>query len=188
MRNRNYRTLVLNADYYPLCTVGWKRAIVLQMGNRVSMVDFYKGDSIRDGHGREYPIPAVIASRKYVRRDYHHAPFNRKNVLIRDQLTCQYCGLGYNANQLTVDHVVPRSRWVGAGTSTCWENVVAACIACNRRKANKTCEESGMPPLTKPHRPAYSEMFIGLDRIPAEWLPYLKYLKGLQHHVQETTV
>lgn len=196
MINKNYRTLVLNADYLPLTIIGWQRAIVLIMENRVTQLDFYKNDSIKDGHGREYPIPAVVASHKYIRRDYRHAPFCKKNIYIRDVLTCAYCQKQFDTKHLTFDHVIPRSIWknIRQGTPTCWENIVTCCLWCNRKKGNKTCEQARMFPYKTPVCPPYGEMFLGLapwkDSVPPEWNPYIKNIplfKGT-HNEQKATI
>jgi 5-methylcytosine-specific restriction endonuclease McrA len=174
------RTLVLNADYRPLTIVSWQRAISLVMEERVAQLDFYSDKKIRDGKGRLYPIPAVIALKKYVRRETRHAPFCRKNVFLRDALVCQYCTKQYHAVDLTFDHVIPRSKWTSPGSPTCWENIVTSCRPCNVRKADKTCKESKMYPLKQPVRPPMGELFLGLspwrDKIPEEWIPYLSSL------------
>ena len=177
----NYRTLVLNADYRPLTVVSWKRAIVLIADDKATMLDFYAGKKIHDTKGRAYAVPAVILKNSYVKRNYSHAPFNRKNVLLRDSLVCQYCGTTFPASKLTFDHVIPKSRWnKDNGSPTVWENIVACCLPCNSRKGNKTCRQAGMEPINKPVRPAYGELFLGLspfrDRVPTEWAPYLRDL------------
>lgn len=193
---KQYKTLILNADYRPLTIVSWQRAIVLEMDGRVQMLDFYKCDSIRDGHGRQYPIPAVMASTKYIKRDFRHAPFCKKNIFLRDSLTCQYCRQQFEAKNLTFDHVIPRTVWnkTRQGSPTTWENIVTCCVWCNRKKADKTCEQAKMFPLHAPIRPSYGELFLGLspwrDSIPSEWLPYLANLplfKSINHVKQEAT-
>lgn len=177
---KSYQTLVLNADYRPLTIISWQRAICLVLEERVDQIDFFKNEKVRDGRGRSYPIPAVIVMRKYVRRDFRHAPFCKKNILIRDDMKCQYCGDALNPSNITVDHVIPRSKWKGSSSPTCWENIVACCVSCNRRKADKSCSEAKMFPLNKPTRPAYGELFLGVNpwksRIPEEWMPYLSNL------------
>lgn len=192
----SFRTLVLNADGRPLTIVSWKRAIILLAEGRVQQIDFYAGHKIHDTKGRAYPIPAVVLKNQYVKRDYRHAPFCKKNIFLRDSLTCQYCGIRYEPKELTFDHVIPRSKWNREkdGTPTCWENIVTCCLWCNRKKSNQTCEQARMYPITKPIRPDYGELFLGLspwrDKIPREWIPYLRYLplfKGLQYG-QEATV
>jgi 5-methylcytosine-specific restriction endonuclease McrA len=183
MKNKNRRTLVLNADYMPLTIISWQRAIVLIMDERVTQLDFYKSDSIKDGHGRQYPIPAVVASRK-------------KNVYIRDSLRCAYCNQRFEPKDLTFDHVIPRSLWkrTRQGTPTCWENIVTCCVWCNRTKADKTCEQARMFPSFQPSCPSYGEMFLGIspwkESMPSEWIPYLKHLsqfKGLDNNAQQET-
>jgi len=178
---KSLKTLVLNADGMPLTVVSWKRAIRLVYEDRVHQIDFYANIKIHDGKGRAYPVPAVVMKREYIRRNYTYAPFSKKNIFIRDQLCCQYCGWKYEPRHLTLDHVIPKSRWDKVrGLSTCWENIVACCQSCNKKKDNKTCEESGMFPINMPVRPAYADMFLGMnpwhDRVPHEWMPYLKNL------------
>lgn len=195
MRKRHRRTLVLNADYLPLTIVSWQRAIVLLMEEKVYQLDFYQNEKIRDGHGRCYPVPAVVAKKEYVKRDTRFAPFCKKNVFIRDKLICAYCNKKFVPHELTFDHVIPRSKWdASSGTPTCWENIVTCCLWCNRKKANKTCDEAKMFPIVKPSRPDYGELFLELspwrENIPKEWMPYLQYLpmfKGIIHE-QEASI
>ena len=78
-------------------------------------------------------------------------PCSRRGVLTRDRETCQYCGSQPGRSQLTVDHVLPRSR----GGLTTWENVVTACRDCNHRKGGRTPEEANMLLLSKPRQPQY---------------------------------
>jgi 5-methylcytosine-specific restriction endonuclease McrA len=186
----NLTTLVLNANGMPLAIVPWGRGLCLAYDGRAAELDFYAGVKVRDGHGRHYTVPAVVILRHMKKVDHRVAPFCKKNVYLRDALTCQYCGQRHEPSGLTIDHVVPRSRWAGKGTPTTWENVVTCCVACNTRKANKTCDQAGMHPMVAPTRPRYGEMFLGLspwrDRVPAEWLPYLRHLpifRGIDEHV-----
>lgn len=189
---RNFKTLVLNATYRPLSIISWERAIVLVAEQRVIELDFYTSPDgevlkIKDGHNRHYTIPAVVALRKFIKRGMNKAPFCKKNVYLRDGLTCQYCGNHHPPSELTFDHVIPRSKWTGKGSPTTWENIVTCCYQCNRRKGDRTCEEARMFPLTKPVSPKYGEMFLGLspwrESIPREWIPHLQHLplfKGLR--------
>lgn len=196
MRYNRFRTLVLNTDGIPLAIVSWKRAIILLFDERVQQLDFYAGYKVHDGKGRGYPIPAVVMRKKYIRRDYRFAPFSKKNVFIRDHLTCQYCGNIFGPRELTFDHVIPRSKWRKEwGAPTCWENIVTCCIPCNRKKDNKACEQAKMFPIMPPIRPNYTEFFLGLtpwkSDIPPEWGPYLQNLplfRGLKYYGQEITV
>jgi 5-methylcytosine-specific restriction endonuclease McrA len=162
------RVLVLNATYEPInvCTV--RRATVLLLKQ--------KAEVIEEGKGRmrsewlEFERPVVIRLVTYVRvpRDVHRRKITRKAVLARDSWTCQYCGSGRPG--LTVDHVIPRSR----GGESVWENIVASCAPCNRRKGNKLPREARMHPRSQP-RPPGPTVFIRIaaPRVPTAWERYL---------------
>jgi 5-methylcytosine-specific restriction endonuclease McrA len=136
--------------------------------------------------GREYPVPAVIANQHHVKRKYRKVPFSRRNILRRDKFTCQYCGKSGSPQDLTLDHVVPRSMWQGKDTPTCWKNIVASCVRCNRKKGNRTPEQAEMTlrknvrgnivAYKKPKQPSYQEIALRLymRNIPDEWVPYVK--------------
>ena len=140
--------LVLNADfrplnYFPLSLWSWQDAVKAVCLDRVTIVSEY--DYSISSPSMEMKLPSVIALKEYVPQVRNPA-FTRFNVFLRDRFTCQYCGTGHAAADLTFDHVVPRSR----GGRTTWQNVVAACSPCNLRKANLLPEQYGMTPLSKP--------------------------------------
>ena len=116
--------------------------------------------------------PVVIRLVSYVKvpRDAHRRKITRRAVFARDSWTCQYCG---SRSNLTVDHVIPRSK---GGTSS-WENIVASCAPCNRRKADRTPLQSGMHPARQPRQP-HAEIFIRVSSptIPTAWRAYLPAL------------
>lgn len=162
------RVLVLNASYEPLHVTSAKRAItLLQYG--VAEVLQNSAEVVRSP-STVLPIPSVIRLRRYVRRPrVHPVPFNRRNVLRRDTFTCQYCG---SADDLTLDHVMPRSRGGRHG----WDNVTTACRACNQRKGNRTPEEAAMPLRTRPRAPTFGVYAHGQF---AHWQPqWTRYLGG----------
>ena len=143
--------LVLNADfrplsYFPLSLWGWQDAIKAVFLGRVNIIQEY--DEVVSSPSFEMQLPSVIALKEYVVQNRNPA-FTRFNVFLRDKFSCQYCGTSLPAQDLTFDHVVPRSR----GGRTSWENVVAACTRCNLAKANKMPSKSGMYPITKPIAP-----------------------------------
>ena len=143
--------LVLNADfrplnYFPLSLWSWQDAVKAVCLDRVTIVSEY--DYSISSPSMEMKLPSVIALKEYVPQVRNPA-FTRFNVFLRDRFTCQYCGTGHAAADLTFDHVVPRSR----GGRTTWQNVVAACSPCNLRKANLLPEQCGMSPLSKPVAP-----------------------------------
>lgn len=171
-----FRTLVLNADGVPLVITDIARSIGLVHIKQVAVeLDFYKTRAIRDASGRVYTIPAVIMLKKYVHKPHRHACFSRRNLILRDDCECQYCGKQLSPHKVTVDHIIPRSRFQAGMSSTNWDNVVVACAECNQRKANKTPEEAGMR-LRRPTRtPSYQEITVGkYPDIPLEWAPYVK--------------
>jgi 5-methylcytosine-specific restriction endonuclease McrA len=161
------RVLVLNATYEPInvCTV--RRAVVLLLKEKAEMIERAE----RELHSESTTIarPAVIRLVTYVRvpRDTHRRKITRRAVFARDNWTCQYCGA---RSQLTVDHVVPRSK---GGTST-WENIVASCAPCNRRKGDSLPRQAGMRLSRAPRTPS-PHVFIQVasPTIPHAWRQYL---------------
>ena len=90
--------------------------------------------------------PSVIRLTEYKHIPFERRSLSRKNILLRDHSTCQYCGRQYAPAELTLDHVMPRSR----GGESAWDNLVACCKRCNHRKGSRTPEESGMHLLRRP--------------------------------------
>src|SRR5690606_38825750 len=127
-------TLVLNADYTPLRVISWKKAVVLTFKGVVDLVDCYD-DKIKDSKGRHHPLPCVIVLKKYVRHT-KKVRFSKTNVYLRDDFQCQYCGKVLSPNQLTYDHVIPKSKFRNKDKQTCWTNIVTCCVECNKKKAN----------------------------------------------------
>lgn len=170
------KSLVLNSDFNPLAVIGWQKAIVLDFKNVVSIVDTYKGDFIVCSSGHKWPVPAVVVLKKYISKR-PVAAFSKKNLLLRDRMLCMYCGERFRSNQLTYDHVIPKSKWVGNPRElTSWTNVVSCCNECNTKKADKTLEEAKMSLIRQPTKPNFSNFVIGLapwSLISDEWRPYL---------------
>ena len=144
--------LVLNATYEPInvCTV--RRAVVLLLKARAEVLE----EGLQTLHSERSSMarPFVIRLTSYVRvpRDAHRRKITRRAVFARDDWTCQYCGARSN---LTVDHVIPRSK----GGPSSWENIVASCAPCNRRKGDRTPAQAGMHPSQAPRTPR-AEIFI----------------------------
>lgn len=161
--------LVLNATYEPLHIVSVRRAIILLLKEKAEVVEATEA-RLRAEHFT-MPVPSVIRLVTYVRLPHHVAlPVTRRTVLARDNYTCQYCGAMPGKAQLTVDHVVPRSR----GGDDGWTNVVTACLVCNQRKRNRTPEEANMPLLSKPSRPKYVALvLVRQGRASESWMKYM---------------
>lgn len=94
-------------------------------------------------------VPRVVLLANTDRPPKLDVRFSRRNVYLRDEHRCQYCGERSGAHDLSLDHVLPQSR----GGTTSWENVVAACRPCNLRKGNRTPQEAGLRLLRPPVRP-----------------------------------
>jgi 5-methylcytosine-specific restriction endonuclease McrA len=167
------RVLVLNASYEPInvCTV--RRATVLLLKSRAELLE--RGEGALHSERMEVHRPCVIRLVRYVRipRDVHRRKITRKAVLARDSYTCQYCGR--EAAGLTVDHVIPRSR----GGQSVWENIVASCAPCNRRKGNRLPREISMHPARHPKPPGPTVFIrIAAPKVPNAWEPYLGARNG----------
>ena len=115
-------------------------------------------------------VPEVILLTQYNSVPEMTVVFSRRNLYRRDNYTCQYCGAQPGTEELTIDHVLPRSK---GGKST-WENCVISCIKCNHKKANRTPREAGMILLTKPKKPSWTPMMkIGTQRRKVSWEKFL---------------
>jgi 5-methylcytosine-specific restriction endonuclease McrA len=165
--------LVLNASYEPINICAARRALVLVLKG-VAMTEEENGHFL---HAQRLAmrLPSVIRLLEYRRIPHQSRALSRKNILLRDRNTCQYCGVVLPASELTLDHVVPRSR---GGQST-WENLVACCHACNRRKGNSLLHEiDNMKLMREPrafnlHTSRHIMRMIG--RSDAKWRKYLFY-------------
>jgi 5-methylcytosine-specific restriction endonuclease McrA len=142
--------LVLNATYEPLNVVSVKRAVVLLLKEKAELIE--AAEAMLRSESFSLPVPLVIRLVYFVKIPRRISlPITRRGVLSRDHYTCQYCGATPPRKNLTVDHVIPRSR----GGRTTWENVVTACEKCNGRKGSRTPAEAGLRLLTQPQRPRY---------------------------------
>src|ERR1700710_2695683 len=139
--------LVLNASYDPINIGGPRRALVLVLKG-VARTEEEQGQILHAARIR-VAMPSVIRLLEYRRIPHQTRALSRKNILLRDRNSCQYCGVVLPAGELTLDHVIPRSR---GGLST-WENLVACCHSCNRRKGNHLLSELSEIKLLREPRP-----------------------------------
>lgn len=162
--------LVLNASYEPLHVVSVRRAVVLLLSEKAQLVE--AAEATLRSERLTLPLPLVIRLVTYVRIPRHwRLPVSRRGVLARDSYTCQYCGAQPGRAQLTVDHVLPRSQ--GGGKS--WENLVAACGPCNRRKGGRRPDEAGMRLMARPAAPRYVVLaFVESGARHDVWQKYLE--------------
>ncbi len=160
------KVLVLNASYEPLNITSWRRAVVLLLKGKAEQVE-HNGKVLYTG----LPLPTVIRLRHYILVPYKEIPLTRRNILHRDGHSCQYCG--YTGDELTLDHVLPRSR----GGDDSWENMVTACVRCNVKKGNRTPKEANLFLRTTPRKP-YSGLYFEVAKhlksgVHQEWRKYV---------------
>jgi hypothetical protein len=188
MKAKNSRCLILNADYSPISVVNWKRALIWSFNDKsdnisVEIIDFYKDDYICGVNNKKFPIPAVARTTKFFKMHNYPVNFSRKNIFIRDNYTCQYCGKKPDFRDLTYDHIIPKSYWKNnhQGSPTNWTNIVTCCSSCNNKKGNKTPSQAHMVLKNLPIVPFKSSKYLPLTHmlfkigmsIPKEWTIYI---------------
>lgn len=193
------KCLLLNSDYSPLKILSWKQAMVLEFRHKdntnspIEILCYHENDSVCGTNDRLFLIPSVIKLNRYFNIYKRHITFSRKNLFIRDNFLCQYCGKHFPNNQLTYDHVVPKSRYKpNYRVSTNWTNIVTSCRSCNSKKGNKTPQEAGMNLIKNPYAPTYDLKYlswhtdlltIGIDNPSYEhWKPFIG--KNHEQHIQ----
>jgi 5-methylcytosine-specific restriction endonuclease McrA len=159
------QTLVLNATYEPLGVVSERRALILVLNSRASVVE--ESENVLHYAGGDLILPSVIKLVKFVRIPYRHSvPLSRRALFARDGGRCVYC----SAPAASIDHVLPRSR----GGAHAWENVVSACHKCNHLKADKTLKELGWKLRHIPREPVGAAWrILGTGRPDSRWVEYL---------------
>jgi 5-methylcytosine-specific restriction endonuclease McrA len=164
----NEPVLILNVNYEPIHVCNTKRAL--------SLVFTAKAEIVLNGRGTirssvaEFEIPSVIKLRYMVKRPRVAITLSKREILRRDDYTCQYCGR--KTSQLTVDHIMPRHR----GGEHSWTNLVAACPPCNRRKGGHSLELANMQLIRQPFEPSPSAYYRFSRHLTnhQEWKPYIE--------------
>jgi len=170
--------LVLNKHYMAIRIVGARRAFSLLFRQLAEVVSFEEGrysnydfqswcevSQFRrqfepDGHdwvstvNFYIAVPRIIRLLFYDRLPQNDVKFNRRNIFARDKNRCQYCGKRYPTNELSLDHVIPRSM----GGKSVWENIVCACTDCNVKKGGRTPKEARMTLVQKPAKPRHNPL------------------------------
>jgi 5-methylcytosine-specific restriction endonuclease McrA len=161
------RVLLLNATFEPLAVVTAKRAVLLMLSGKAELVQAALEGGAFHSENLTITAPSVMRLSRYVRVPYRPSvPMTRAGVLRRDGRVCAYCAKRAD----TIDHVLPRSR----GGSHSWENCVAACRACNSRKADRLLSELGLTLRFKPGPPLRGGGVLVLTAEPhPTWEPWL---------------
>ena len=178
MHVESTRTLLLTQGYEPIKVISWQRAMTLLTLAKVDVLEEYDAE-IR-ATALVIRVPAVVRLRKAFRRHAKPVKFSRVNIYSRDAHRCQYCGVRCTTDQLTYDHVIPRSR----GGRTSWENIVSCCYACNAHKANRTPAEAKMKLLSTPARPTWMpavQIRVSTSSVPDAWRDYVYWAGEIEH-------
>lgn len=172
------RVLLLNGSTWePLSVISIPRAINLILSEKAITVED-SGKKVRTVSS-EFPVPSVIALRRYVNVPRRRAHWSRRGVLVRDSYTCIYCGVQsgeiqrgklLSKSSFTVDHIVPKSR---NGRDT-WTNTACACEMCNHRKGSRLPNEAGMKLRWEPKIPRTSYLVIAVGSGPDVWKRYIE--------------
>lgn len=163
-------TLVLDAHYTPLTQVSLRRAARLIAKGKVEVLECYE-NIVHEAIGF---WPSVVRLLRAVAWRHRGVRFSRENVYARDRGRCQYCAVHLRRDEVTYDHVVPRTQ----GGKTEWTNIVLSCRECNQRKGGRTPTQAGMRLKSTPVRPKYLPEAVHIaapnSLTPASWLVYLR--------------
>lgn len=158
------KVLVLNSDYTPLNVTSIRRGFILVIKGKAEVLR-QDADNIVTSIG-EFVRPLIIRLLSYVRFKTKPVKLNRKRIFKRDNNECVYCGSKRN---LTIDHIMPRSR----GGKNTWSNLVTCCSNCNIKKGNRTPEEASMRMNYKAYEPTIFSSIISVD-VEELWGDYQK--------------
>ena len=170
------QTLKLDSSYRPIQIIDAFDAFNMVWMDRASMLESYDDVKFRSTHDI-WDVPCVIVINRYFGRKYSRLVCNRKNVIWRDNFVCQYCNNKFSIDDLTMDHIVPRSR----GGQKTWDNIVASCMRCNQKKGDLLLSEANMKLLREPIEPKY-HIFHTFEskNVHEKWRPYLKSIPSFQ--------
>lgn len=159
--------LVLNANFEPLNVCNMRRAFGLMMTGKANLV--LNGRGVIHTVSQTFPRPSIIRLQRMIKRPRPHVKLNKREILRRDDYTCQYCGR--RAQHLTVDHIIPRRL----GGEHIWSNLVAACPSCNHRKGGRTIDQVHMYLLKSPSEPSASAGYLFARYIEQneDWFPFI---------------
>jgi 5-methylcytosine-specific restriction endonuclease McrA len=178
-------TLVLNRNWQPVNVATVERALTMLWNESARVVDPHdyqmytwadwsqlaplEGEPFIQAIRMRLRVPEVVTLTDYDRLPAAAVSFSRRNIFKRDHYTCQYCGVQPGGEELTIDHVVPRAQ---GGTST-WVNCVLACVACNKRKADRTPDQAGIRLRKQPVRPNWKPLYASPSVRIASWSKFV---------------
>ncbi len=164
----NISVLKLDSSFKPIEVVSWREAIVLTWLNKAWAAEY--SDKWVHSATKTFQVPSVIVLFKYIDEKFFTLPCNRRNILLRDENKCQYCSKNLFESELTVDHVLPKSK----GGASNWENVVAACKPCNQKKRDFLIKSAPVSLIRLPQKPSYRSIIQKhIGNVNLKWKEYL---------------
>ena len=164
----NISVLKLDSAFKPIEVITWQEAFLLTWLKKAYAAE-YSDNWVRSAT-EKFQIPSVIVLFRYVDEKFFTLSCTRRNILARDANKCQYCAETFCEGDLTIDHVVPKSK---GGTSV-WNNVVAACKPCNQKKRDYLVERAPVSLIRRPRRPSYQSIIKKrLGKVNLKWKQYL---------------
>ena len=158
----------VDSAFKPIEVISWEEAIVLTWLNKAWALEYT--DKWVHSATKAFQIPSVIVLFQYIDEKFFTLPCTRKNILLRDENKCQYCTCRFRDGDLTIDHVIPRSK---GGTSR-WNNVVAACRPCNQKKRDFLIENAPVSLMRVPQKPSYRSIIKKrIGKANLKWKEYL---------------
>lgn len=190
---KKYDTLVLNKLYIPIHIIGWKRAVSLLYQDLAhsldaelmpydynSWLEYANSPQFDDGYYNyvhssrvTMAVPDILVLKEFKYLPKRDVKFTRENVFHRDNHKCAYCGKRFKRDDLTIDHILPKSK----GGNNSWKNTISACMKCNNVKADRTPEQAGMPLKYQPTEPKWTDSLSkvkGSPDIRPNWLKFLE--------------
>ena len=164
--NVNKKVLLLNNSYEPIQIIGGKKAVIMLLLDKVDLIE--KTNSFIRSEKLKLNFPSVIKLKTYVFIKIKNIPLTRKNIINRDNNTCQYCGS--KSKKMTIDHVIPKDK----NGKDSWSNLVSACSRCNLKKGNNLLSQINMDLLSEPKKPSHiyhMQKLVNNDN--KLWKPYL---------------
>ena len=187
-------TLVLNKSYIPVHIARWQKVMALLYKDHAHALDddyvVYDYDTWVNSTYKfgkrfnkirtvsyEVAIPEIIVLTKYNKLPIQEVKYTRQSIYQRDKNTCQYCGKKFKRENLTRDHVIPKSQ----GGKNTWNNIVTACNDCNSKKANRTPKQADMKLIKTPKAPGWLNPLNRVSRHPKpkeSWKTFMKHVQG----------
>jgi len=167
--NLNNKVLLLNNSYEPISIITAKKAVIMYFLDKVDVVK--KSKIVINSIYLKFNIPEVIKLKNYIYIKHSKIPLTRKNILKRDNNTCQYCGK--NKSEITIDHILPKDK----GGNDSWNNLVVACKRCNMIKGNYLLKDIDMQLIRKPFEPTKIIYLQNVGKNNKSWHPYLYLTK-----------